>query len=339
MATPTGGVPAAPTSTATLARPVPGERPPPPGTGSPAPSWRARLTRADERVAPYAYVAPFFLLFAAFGLFPLVHTAWISLHDYELGSDAEWVGLENYVWLFTSDEFWNALWRTITLGVLSTVPQLLLALGLAHLLHQRLRGRTFLRVAMIMPYATSVAAAALVFAQLFGRDAGAVNWLLGLVGVDAVDWRNGDWTAQIAISVIVVWRWTGYNALIYLAGMQSISHDLYEAAALDGASRWQQFRHVTLPGLRPTILFTIVVSTIGASQLFGEPLIFGGGKPDGGALGQYQTLGLLLYQQGWTYGALGRAATIAWVTFLLIIVLVLVNTRLARRRQETEEER
>ena len=249
----------------TLDRPVPGERTPPPGTGSPPPSWRARLFRLEERTAPYAYVAPFFLLFAAFGLFPLVYTAWISLHDYRLGADAEWLGLDNYVWLFTSPDFYNALWKTITLGVLSTVPQLLLALGLAHLLHYKLRGRTFFRVAMIMPYATSVAAAALVFAQLFGRDAGAVNWLLGLVGVDAVDWRNGDWTAQIAISVIVIWRWTGYNALIYLAGMQSISQDLYEAAALDGASRWQQFRHVTLPGLRPTILFTVVVSTIGAS--------------------------------------------------------------------------
>ena len=332
MAPPSGAVPAV-----TLDRPVPGERATPPGTGTPEPTWRSRLFRLEERTAPYAYVAPFFVLFAAFGLFPLIYTAWISLYSYELNSDAEWVGLGNYVWLFTSDAFWNALWKTITLGVLSTVPQLLLALGLAHLLHYRLRGRTFFRVAMIMPYATSVAAAALVFAQLFGRDAGAVNWLLGLVGVDAVDWRNGDWTAQVAISVIVIWRWTGYNALIYLAGMQSISSDLYEAAALDGASRWQQFRHVTLPGLRPTILFTIVVSTIGASQLFGEPLIFGGGKPDGGALGQYQTLGLLMYQQGWVYGALGRAATIAWVTFLLIVVLVLINTRLARRRPAEEE--
>ncbi|WP_240157247.1 carbohydrate ABC transporter permease [Pseudonocardia broussonetiae] len=320
-------------SISTPARPVPGERTPPPGSGTPRRSWRTRLFQAEERTAPYVYVAPFFLLFAAFGLFPLVQTAWISLHSYKLGSEMKWLGLENYVWLFSNPDFYNSLWKTFTIGVLSTVPQLMIALGLAHLLNYRMRGRTFFRVAMIMPYATSVAAAALVFAQLFGRDAGAVNWLLGVVGVDAVDWRNGDWTAQLAISIIVIWRWTGYNALIYLAGMQSISQDLYEAAALDGASRWQQFRHVTLPGLRPTILFTAVVSTIGASQLFGEPLIFGGGQPDGGALGQYQTLGLFMYQQGWTYGSLGRAATVAWVTFLLIIVLVLVNTAITRRRQ------
>ena len=340
--------------------PVPGERTPPGAGTAPRPSWRARLYRWEGRSAPYVYIAPFFVLFAAFGLFPLVYTAWISLHRYKLGSSMSWVGLDNYTWLLSNPGFYNALWKTITIGVLSTVPQLLLALGLAHLLNYRLRGRTFLRVAMLMPYATSVAAATLVFALIFGRDAGVVNGLLGVVGIDPVDWRNGDWTAQIALSVIVIWRWTGYNALIYLAGMQSISSDLYEAAALDGANRWQQFLHVTLPGLRPTILFTVVVSTIGAlgslllegrtvrltgqefrnsstigaSQLFGEPLLFGGGQANGGPVNQYQTLGLYMYQQGWQFGQLGRAAAVAWVMFVLIIGLVLLNTRLARRRRE-----
>lgn len=294
---------------------------------------RARLHSFEARSAPYVYIAPFFLLFAAFGLFPLLDTAWISLHRYRLGSSMSWTGLDNYVWLFTNPAFYNALWKTFTIGVLSTVPQLLLALGLAHLLNHRMRGRTFFRVAMLMPYATSVAAATLVFAQLFSRDAGLINWVLGTVGVHPVDWRNGNWAAQVAISSIIIWRWTGYNALIYLAGMQSIPHDLYEAAALDGASSWQQFRHVTLPGLRPTILFTVVVSTIGASQVFGEPLIFGGGAAEGGGMGQYQTLGLFLYQQGWQIGQLGRAAAVAWVMFLLILLLVLLNAWLARRRE------
>lgn len=314
-------------------RPAAGEPLPPAAGPPPHRSWRSRLHAAEARTAPYAYVAPFFAVFLAFGLFPLVYTAWISLHRYRLGSQMSWVGLDNYVWLFSNPSFYNALWKTITIGVLSTVPQLAIALGLAHLLNYRLRGRTFLRVAMLMPYATSVAAATLVFALIFGRDAGLVNGLLGVVGIDPVDWRNGDWTAQIAISVIVIWRWTGYNALIYLAGMQSISSDLYEAAALDGANRWQQFLHVTLPGLRPTILFTVVVSTIGASQLFGEPLLFGGGQANGGPANQYQTLGLFMYQQGWQFGQLGRAATVAWVMFVLIVGLVLLNAWLARRKE------
>lgn len=243
----------------------------------------------------------------------------------------EWRGLDNYTALLRDDFFWTALRNTFTIGVVSTVPQLLMALGLAHLLNYKLRGRTFFRVTMLLPYATSVAAATLVFAQLFGRDFGLVNWLLGLAGIGPVDWQSGTVASQIAVSTIVTWRWTGYNALIYLAGMQSIPGDLYEAAELDGASRWRQFLHVTLPGLRPTILFTIVVSTIGATQLFGEPLLFEG-SISGGISHQYQTLGLYMYEQGWGYFHLGRAAAIAWVMFVLIVLLVLLNTALARRR-------
>ena len=295
-------------------------------------TWRIRLYRYEATFAPYAYIAPFFALFAAFGLFPLIYTAYISLHQYKLGGTMSWVGLDNYRWLFSNPGFYNALWKTMTIGALSTIPQLLLAMGLAHLLNYRLRARNFFRVSMIMPYATSVAASTLVFAQLFGRDNGFANWVLSLFGVDAVDWRNGNWTAQIAIAVIVTWRWTGYNALIYLAGMQSIPVELYETASIDGANKWQQFVHITLPGLRPTILFTVVVSTIGATQLFGEPLLFGNGVPDGRAVHQYQTIGLFMYQQGWQYFQLGRAATVAWVTFLLIVVLVLINTSLTRWR-------
>lgn len=308
----------------------------PPGAATPTPperrGVRAFLYRWEAVSAPYVYIAPFFLVFAAFGLFPLLYTAWVSLYEFRLGSELTWVGLDNFVWLFTNEKFYNSLFKTITIGILSTVPQLMIALGLAHLLNYKMRARMFFRVAMIMPYATSVAASTLVFAQIFGRDGGFANWTLSLVGLDAIDWRNGDLSAQIAIAVIVTWRWTGYNALIYLAGMQSIPFDRYEAAQLDGANRWHQFIHITLPGLRPTILFTIVVSTIGASQLFGEPLLFGGGTPNGGAVNQYQTLGLFMYQQGWQFGALGRAAAIAWVTFVLIVVLVLINALIVRLR-------
>lgn len=292
---------------------------------------KERRHRVGDRSA-YAFIAPYFLVFGAFGLFPLVYTLWISLFDYRLGSESKWVGFDNFSWLFTSSEFYNAIAKTFTIGVISTVPQLLLALGLAHMLNYRLRVRMFFRISMILPYATSVAAATLVFAQIFASDGGFANWMLSWVGIDAIDWRNGNWTAQLAISLIVIWHWTGYNALIYLAGMQTISYDLYESAALDGASKWQQFRYITLPGLRPTILFTIVVSTIGATQLFAEPLLFGGGVPNGGSTNQYQTLGLLMYQQGWQFGALGRAAAIAWVSFLLIVVLVLINAMLVRLR-------
>ena len=296
--------------------------------------WRSRLYLLDVKGSPYACIAPFFILFLAFGLFPLIYTAYVSLHNVDLGNpDAQaWVGLANYTRLLHDQFFWNALRNTFSMGVISTVPQLLMALGLAHLLNYRLRGRTFFRVSVLVPYATSTAAAAIVFAELFGRDFGLINWLLSLVGIDRVDWESGRWTSQIAISAIVTWRWTGYNALIYLAAMQAIPADLYGAAAVDGAGRWQLFRHITIPSLRPAIVFTVVVSTIGATQLFGEPLMFGGGTGHlGGANHQYQTLGVYLYDLGWYNFRLGRAAAVAWAMCLIIVLFVVINSLLARR--------
>ncbi|WP_298806770.1 carbohydrate ABC transporter permease [uncultured Pseudokineococcus sp.] len=312
----------------TEAAPAPHPRTPAsPGSRRPPRSGRA------YRRAPYVYIAPFFLLFGAFGLFPLLYTVYLSFQEYRLGgSSPEFAGFDNYAWLFGSDAFYNSLWKTLTIGIISTVPQLLFALGLAHLLNFNMKVRAFFRISMIVPYATSLVAATLVFGSIFANTAGGLmNVLFGLVGIDPVSWTNGNWTAQIAIAVIVTWHWTGYNALIYLAGMQSIPQDLYEAAAIDGAGRFRQFLHVTIPGLRPTILFTIVLSTIGATQLFTEPFLFGNGA-GGGSLGQYQVLTLFMYETGFEVGRLGRAAAIACVTLVIVILLVLLNAGLAQLR-------
>jgi len=296
---------------------------------------RGRVGSTGSRAA-YVYVAPFFVLFAAFGLYPLIYTGWVSLHNVNLENlhHSSWVGLHYYTALWSNHFFLNALRNTITIGIISTVPQLCMALGLAHVLNYKMRGRTFFRVAMLMPYATSVVAGTLIFAELFGRDYGLINWVLHLFGMQHVNWVNGTrWQSQIAIAAIVTWRWTGYNALIYLAGMQSIPTELYEAASIDGANRWQQFWRVTVPALRPTILFTIVISTIGAMQMFAEPYLFAGdGTTNGGGQHQYQTLALFMYQQGWTNFHLGQAAATAWTMLGIIIVLVALNAGLTRLR-------
>ncbi|MGW2303319.1 carbohydrate ABC transporter permease [Streptomyces sp. NPDC001809] len=313
---------------------APPSSPGPRGRRSPG-GRRSTLYRWDIKAIPYVFVAPFFLTFAAFGLFPLIYTGWLSLHRVELGGDPSWKGLENYTDLATSEFFWNALFNTFTIGVISTVPQLLMALGLAHLLHYKLRGRGFFRVAILAPYATSIAAATLVFAQLFNTDYGMINGVLGWVGIDPVNWESSKWPAQIAISAIVIWRWTGYNALIYLAAMQAVPQDLYEAASLDGASRWRQFLSVTIPSIRPTILFTVVVSTIGATQLFGEPMLFGGSVGiSGGSGNQFQTLSLLMYEKGWVTGALGQASAIAWVMLLLLLLVGGVQALVSRHNRK-----
>ncbi|MER6463216.1 sugar ABC transporter permease [Streptomyces sp. NPDC001228] len=318
--------------------PTRGAPTPPAGGTAAAPdgrgTWRSRLWRFDDLASPYAYIAPFFLVFGAFGLYPLLYTGWIALHRVEMTSlsQSEWVGFDNFTRILQDSEFWTAVTNTFLIGVISTVPQLLVALGLAHLLNYKLRASTFWRTVVLTPYATSVATAALVFALVFRADGGILNWVLHFVGIGNTDWGNGEWTSKIAISVIVIWRWTGYNALIYLAAMQAVPTDLYEAASIDGATRWQQFRKVTIPSLRPTILFTIVISTIGSMQLFGEPLLLQGGTlgSTGGSEHQYETLSIYLYNYGWKLGHLGPAAAVAWAMLALLLFIALINLIVGR---------
>jgi cellobiose transport system permease protein len=301
---------------------------------------RARLNRLDTKGSPYLYVLPFFLLFGAFGLFPLIYTGYVSFNDWNLldAGAHEWVGLANYRELLQDPYFWNALGNTLSIWVLSTVPQLLVALWIAHLLNHRLRARTSLRMGVLLPNITSIVAVTIVFTQLFGRDFGMVNWLLGVVGLGPIDWQADTWSSHLAISIIVAWRWTGYNALIYLASMQAIPHDLYEAAELDGASSAQQFWKITVPMLRPTIIFTAVISTIGGLQIIAEPLLFAGSStPTGGSDRQFQTAALFMYEQGFREFRFGYASAIAWTLCLVIAIFAIANYLLTRRIANDEE--
>jgi cellobiose transport system permease protein len=286
-----------------------------------------------DRLSPYLYVAPFFLIFAAFGLFPLVYTAWVSLHEWDVAGQGGFVGLDNYATLFGDPDFWNATLNTVGMLVLATVPQLFGALVLASLLNQKLRGLTFLRMGVLLPIVTSVAAVGIVFSQIFDRDAGMANGLLGLLGVAPVDWHADKWSSWTAIATMVNWRWTGYNALIYLAAMQAVPKDLYEAATVDGASKVRQFFSITLPNIRPAILFTVVMSTIAGMQLFTEPLIFaqGGFAISGGSLRQFQTLSMFMFEKAFRDFDYGYGAAVAWLIFLLITLLAVVNFLITRR--------
>jgi cellobiose transport system permease protein len=296
----------------------------------------SRWHRVDVRVSPYIYVLPFFLLFAVFGAFPLLYTAWVSLFDWDfLGETHRWIGFDNYSRLIHDDTFWNAVRNTAQILVLSTIPQLVLALLLAYALNHRLRLPTFWRMSALLPNVTSVVAVTIIFGQLYGRDYGLVNWVLGVFDLGRIDWQAGEASSQIAIATMIVWRWTGYTALIYLAAMQAIPKDLYAAASLDGASSFQQFRKITIPVIRPTIVFTVIIATIGGMQVLAEPLLFGAGSISGGSDRQFQTLSLYLYEVGFNRWEFGYASAAAWVMFALILVAAGVNylliSRLRRR--------
>jgi cellobiose transport system permease protein len=302
-------------------------------TRPPVVSRRRERESLGERVAPYAYIAPFFVIFGVFGLFPLLFTFYVALFDWNPVAQHTFVGLDNFSRLFDDPRFWNALRNTISIWVLSTVPQLLIALGLAHLLnHARLRSATLFRMSMLVPYITSVAATTVVFAQLFDRDYGLLNWVLHLLGIGPIDFVQSTWGSQAMIATMVIWRWTGYTTLLYLASLQAISRDIYEAASVDGAGNWKQFRYITIPSLRPVIVFTIVTSTIGGLQIFTEPLLVSRSAPlTCGPVRQCQTLTLFLFEQGFGQFKFGYGAAIGVTLFVLVVAFALLNFLLSTR--------
>ncbi|QKW12944.1 MULTISPECIES: carbohydrate ABC transporter permease [unclassified Micromonospora] len=291
------------------------------------------LNRLDLKYSPYLYIAPFFLIFGIFGLYPMLRTAWMSLHDWDMIGDQTFIGLDNYAALIKDDYFWNALYNTFGIFALSTIPQLLLALFLANLLNSTLlRAKTFFRLAIFIPNVVSVAAVAIVFGMLFQREFGLINWVLSFVGVDNIDWDGQRWSSWTAIATMVNWRWVGYNTLILLAGMQAIPKDLYEAASIDGAGPWRQFWQITVPMVRPTLIFVIILSTIGGMQLFTEPLLFANGSILGGNQREFQTLAMYMYEKGIeNLNTAGYGAAVAWAIFLIIALMSLLNFLLVRR--------
>ncbi|MCP2164165.1 carbohydrate ABC transporter permease [Goodfellowiella coeruleoviolacea] len=306
------------------------------------PTFRQRLSQWDVKYSPYLYIAPFFILFGVVGLFPLLYTAYVSLYDWELADDTPtFLGLENYVTLFGDAQFWNALVNTVSIFVLSSVPQLVIAVFLAALLNTKLRAPTGWRVAVLLPYVVSLVAVGLIFSNLFGSNFGLINSLFEMVGLDRIDWQANRFASHIAIATMVNWRWTGYNALIVLAAMQAIPKDIYEAALVDGAKAVRRFFSITLPLLRPTLIFVVVTSTIGGLQIFTEPKLFDArpGLNTGGSSGQFQTITLYMYQSAFENLDFGYASAIAWVLFVLILAIAMINFVITRRLASTGEDR
>ncbi len=295
---------------------------------------RQRLSIADVKVSPYLYIAPFFLLFAVVGLFPLLFTAYTSLFDWELLDESgTFIGLQNYVDLLADDQFWTTLTNTVSIFLLSSIPQVIIAVLLAALLNTRLRATTGWRVGVLIPYVASLVAVGIIFGNLFGVQYGLVNGILETVGLDRVNWQNDRFLSHVAIATMVNWRWTGYNTLIVLAAMQAIPRDLIEAAVVDGANAVRRFFSVVLPLLRPTLIFVVITSTIGGLQIFTEPKLFSDmpGSSNGGAEHQFQTVTLYMYQSGFETGDLGYASAIAWALFLVIIIVAIANFFLTKR--------
>jgi cellobiose transport system permease protein len=297
---------------------------------------RQRMSALDVKLSPYLYISPFFIIFAIVGLFPLVYTAWVSLHKWNLiGGKQAFVGIQNYQDVLTAPLFWTGLRNTFSIFLLSSVPQVILALTIAAVLDQNLRAKTFWRMGVLLPYVVAPVAVGLIFSKLFADQSGLINAVLEKVGIEPVAWHAEVLASHVAIATMVDFRWTGYNTLIFLAAMQAVPRDLYEAAVVDGANRWRQFRYITIPSLRPTIIFVVIVSTIGGLQIFDEPRMFNQ-TGNGGSDRQWMTMTMYIYELGWgAQKSFGRASAVAWILFVIILAIGLVNFMITRRIADT----
>ena len=281
----------------------------------------------------YLFIAPFFVMFLIFGLAPVVYSTYIAFFNWDpLMEEQEFTGMANFVELLADDQFWIAVRNTFSIWFFSTIPQMILAIGLAAILRNRnLKFASFWRTLMLLPNITSVLAIAIVFGQLFGRDFGLINLALSYLGfTDRIDWIASAVPSHVAIATMITWRWLGYNSLIFLAAMLAIPDYLYESADLDGASKWQQFRYITLPQLKNTITFVLIVGTIGGLQVFAEPLTLGGSF-GGGDSRQFSTLTLFLYEQAFQNNRWGYAAAIGIMITAIVIIISAVNFLITRR--------
>ncbi|HWR86386.1 MAG TPA: sugar ABC transporter permease [Rhodoglobus sp.] len=293
-------------------------------------TFRQKLSRFDFKASPYLYVSPFFILFGLLGLFPIAYTMNVSLYEWNLlKGQGDFVGAGNYISVLTDPFFWNAVGNTFSIFLLSTIPQLIAATVLAALLDQAIRASTFWRMSILLPYIVAPVAVAVIFTQIFSQFNGPITGVLQLLGMDPIRWGFDPFASHIAIASMVNWRWTGYNALILLAAMQSIPRDIYESAALDGAGKIRRFFSITIPMIRPTMIFVVITSTIGGLQIFAEPKLYDG-QSNGGANRQFQTIVLYLYEMAFPRRDFGRAAATAWILFVIIILIGLINFAISR---------
>ena len=300
--------------------------------------------RLSPTLAPYVLLSPFLVLFAVFGVFPLVFSLYLAFQSWEPTSGLatmQFVGADNFVFALQDEWFWKSLKNTAWLAVASGVPQHLVAIPLAVFIHTSFkRLRDGVVGAYFLPYITSTVAIAILFSSLFSTDFGLVNQGLmalarlpglgGLFPSQPVDWLGRPENIKPAIAMIVFWRYVGFNVVLYLAALQTIPKDIYEAATMDGAGRMQQFFFITLPSLKPMIFFGVTLSVIGGLQLFEEPFILTGGR--GGSDQSGMTTAIYLYRMAFDFNDFGAASAMSWLLFFVVVALTWLTNRAFKPR-------
>jgi multiple sugar transport system permease protein len=293
---------------------------------------RATPVARHGRLTPYLFLLPFGVLFLGFVLIPAIFGLWVSFHDYNyLLPGKPWVGLQNYVDLFTpgsrdSADYWKSMLATGIFTVASVPFLIVCPLGVALLLNRAFRGRGFFRAVFFAPYVLGVAVVGLLFRFVLDPNIGVVNYYLG----HAIPWTTEVPWAWVSLVGMTVWWTLGFNAVIYMAGLQDISPELYEAARVDGASRWDEFRNVTLPGLRPVMAFVTTVTVLASANMFGQSFLLTKGAP----ANETRTAILYIAQTGLADNRQGMAAAMSYILALILMGVSVLNIRLTTRRGE-----
>jgi multiple sugar transport system permease protein len=295
---------------------------------------RPAVRLLSERSPLYAllYLAPFLILFLTFHVYPIFYGLYVSLTAWDLLTPPRWVGLANYLNL-THDSLFLTSLRNTALFVLLDVPLAIgVPLGLALLVNEHMPGRTIFRSAFVTPLMISAASVGVLWQWIYNPALGLINYYAQLVGLPEQHWLSQAGWATFAIVITTVWWTSGFNLVLFLAGLQNIPEHLYDAAKVDGAGAWALFRNITLPGLRPTMLFVTVTTIIGAFRVFVQVLVMTNNS--GGPFDSTRTVVMHLYQTGFQFFRMGGAAAIAWVLFMIILVFTIVQFQVQRRSAE-----
>jgi len=286
----------------------------------------ARKRKIRDHLVAYSFIAPNFIGFAVFTLVPMLFSFVLSLMEWDGGTvnPMKFTGIQNYLRLFADSKFQNAYWNTLVYALGYVPLTLVLSLLLAIVLNAKIRGRNFFRTLSFFPYVASIVAVASVWNMLFNPSMGPVNMFLSALGIENLPrWSADKNWAMITVILFSVWRSIGYYMIIFLAGLQGINADLYEAASLDGAGKWKQFLNVTLPQLKPTTFFVVVMLTIGSFKVYDQIFLITQGGPGDRTM----VLVYYIYNQAFKYSDYGYASTVSIVLFLTVLAVTLIQFR------------
>jgi len=278
---------------------------------------------SGAKLLPYLLVSPYLVFVSVFVLFPVLFCLFLTFHKWNIIAPMQFAGTDNYSRLFQDRLFWKAIGNTLKFLLLHIPLQLVLSLTLAWLLNQKIRAVSFFRASFFMPVIVSGVVVTILWQQLLGYDSGLINRLLTTIGIKKVGWLVDPDMAIYSIAVMATWKNVGLYVILFLIGLQTVPPQYYEAAELDGASRWQQFYHITLPMINPTIFMVVILSTIGGFSLFIEPYIMTGGGP----LNTTLSAVLYIYKQAFQYYNMGYSATLGFFYALMIMTVVVLQKK------------